>query len=78
MKADPVSIVRREIEAANIESLSGVVLSDEAVNRRAEIIFQAAREYYSLRKPAVSKISDLEDRLRRVEDHLKLPPVEPH
>jgi hypothetical protein len=70
----PVSVILREMCADLSERHAGISLDEQRLRERIAVLEHAVRAY---RSPAFIH-SKLEERLRRVEQHLKLPLSESH
>ena len=77
-RSDPISTILRELRADISERQLGAVLDDAQLHDRISRLNKAVIDYDSSMFGHGASLSDLELRLRRTEDHLKLPPTELH
>ena len=77
-KDHPVSIVIHEMRMGIDEYHRGVLADEEYLHARILRVNKAVKDYHAARGWHWASLTDIHERLRRVERHLKLPPSESH
>ena len=70
--------VRSEVNSLRADVASDMILSEKRLADRIAHLNRAVMEYHSSTIGHGVLITEFEERLRRVEQHLKLPPTESH
>jgi hypothetical protein len=73
---DDVADVRSEVKSLRADVASDMISLEKRLGDRISHLNRAVVEYHSSAVGHGILISEFEDRLRRVEQHLNLPPVE--
>jgi hypothetical protein len=73
-----VADVRSDVKSLRADVASDMIDLEKRLGDRIAHLNRAVMEYHSSAVGHGVLISEFEDRLRRVEQHLKLPPSEPH
>lgn len=72
-KDDPVSIIFHEMRVGIDEQKRGVSADEEHLYARLSRVNKAMKDYHASRGQQWASLSNIEERLRRVEQHLNLP-----
>ena len=75
-KDDPISIIFHEMRVGIDEQKRGVSADEEHLYARLSRVNKAVKDYYASRGQQWASLSNIEQRLRHVEQHLNLPPAE--
>ena len=75
-KDDPVFIIFQEMRMGIDEHNRGVSAVEEYLHARILRVEKAVKGYHASRGQHWASLLSIEERLRRVEQHLKLPPLE--
>lgn len=73
-----IADVRSEVKSLRADVASDLITIEKRLSDRIAHLNRAVMEYHSSAVGHGVLISEFEERLRRVEEHLKLPPVESH
>lgn len=77
-KDDPVSIIFQEMRMGIDEHNRGFSADEEYLHARILRVEKAVKGYHASRGRRWISLPEIEERLRRVEQHLKLPPNQSH
>ncbi len=73
-----VADVRSDVKSLRADVASDLITVEQRLGERITHLIRAVMEYHSSAVGHGVLIGEFEERLRRVEQHLKLPPSEPH
>ncbi len=73
-----VADVRSEVKSLRADVASDLMTMEQRLSERISHLNRAVMEYHSSTIGHGVLITEFEERLRRVEQHLKLPPTESH
>ena len=73
-----IADVRSEVKSLRADVASDLINLEKRLGDRISHLNRAVMEYHSSAVGHGVLISEFEDRLRRVEQHLKIPPLESH
>ncbi len=73
-----IADVRSEVKSLRADVASDLMTIEQRLGERITHLNRAVMEYHSSAVGHGVLIGEFEERLRRVEQHLKLPPSEPH
>ena len=73
-----VADMRSEVKSLRVDVASDLMTMEQRLSERINHLNRAVMEYHSSAVGHGVLMSEFEERLRRVEQHLKLPPSESH